>query len=84
MLKKGIVKFKYRKKSDDSVRTARGTLRPDMLPRYRVKRRAKYNPKRFIYWDVEKNSFRSFLRANFLEITGMEKEKPTEDDAVKI
>lgn len=72
MLKKDIVNFRYRKK-DNSVRRAKGTLKKDMLPRYRQEKRAKSDPKRFIYWDVEKGSFRSFLRANFIKIDGVEK-----------
>ena len=34
LLKKKIVTFRYRKKSDNSIRTAKGTLHKDVLPKY--------------------------------------------------
>lgn len=70
MLKKNIVLFKYRKKSDNSIRKAKGTLKKELLPHYKIQKRAKPNSKRFIYWDVDKGTFRSFLRKNFIEIDG--------------
>lgn len=65
-LKKNVVSFRYRKK-DGSTRKARGTLKKDALPRYSQNRRPRPNRNGFIYWDVDKGSFRSFLRANFLD-----------------
>ena len=46
-----------------------------MLPKYGQRKPAKPNSKRFVYWDVEKGQFRSFLRTNFIGIDGVEKEK---------
>jgi hypothetical protein len=80
MLKKKIVKFKYRKKSDNSIRTANGTLKQDMLPAYSMRKRAKPNSKRFIYWDVDKKSFRSFLRKNFIGIDDKNKQIDKSDE----
>ena len=67
LLKKNIVKFRYKKK-DGSVRTALGTLKKDMLPKYKTDKRPAYNPSRFVYWDTERDQFRSFLRANFMDL----------------
>lgn len=65
-LKKDVVQFRYRKK-DGSTRKARGTLKKDVLPSYSQNRRPRPNRNGFVYWDVDKGSFRSFLRANFLD-----------------
>lgn len=65
-LKKDVVSFRYRKK-DGSTRKARGTLKKDVLPNYGERRRPRPNKTGFVYWDVDKGSFRSFLRANFLD-----------------
>ena len=65
-LKKDIVQFRYRKK-DGSTRKARGTLKKDVLPAYGERRRPRPNRNGFVYWDVDKGSFRSFLRVNFLD-----------------
>ena len=54
LLKKNIVKFRYKKK-DGSVRTALGTLKKDMLPKYKTEKRPAYNPSRFVYWDTERD-----------------------------
>ena len=65
-LKKDVVSFRYRKK-DGSTRKARGTLKKNALPDYGERRRPRPNRRGFVYWDVDKGSFRSFLRANFLD-----------------
>lgn len=69
MLKRGVVGFKYKKK-DGTTRAARGTLKPDMLPRYKDRRRARPSRTLFRYWDVDKMSFRSFLKANYIGLDG--------------
>lgn len=74
LLKKNIVKFRYKKK-DGSVRTALGTLKKDMLPKYKTDKRPAYNPSRFVYWDTERDQFRSFLRANFMDLEDPKKAK---------
>ena len=78
LLKKNVVKFRYRKK-DGSVRTASGTLKKDMLPKYKTEKRPAYNPTRFVYWDTERNQFRSFLRANFIGLEDPKKTKKKQD-----
>lgn len=80
MLRRGVVRFSYRKKSDGSVRKARGTLRKDMLPKYEKPKRARPDPLVFRYWDLDKMSFRSFLRANFIKIDGKDAEKPEKQE----
>lgn len=74
LLKKNIVKFRYKKK-DGSVRMALGTLKKDMLPKYKTDKRPAYNPSRFVYWDTERDQFRSFLRANFMDLEDPKKAK---------
>ena len=69
MLHKGIVEFEFIKK-DGSVRSAKGTLDPAHLPPAKpvdgeaVPR--KKNDSVFVYYDMEKNSFRSFVKTSFL------------------
>jgi hypothetical protein len=69
MLHKGIVEFEFIKK-DGTVRSAKGTLEPSLLPPAKpvdgesVPR--KKNESVFVYYDLEKNSFRSFVKASFL------------------
>ena len=74
LLKKNVVKFRYKKK-DGTVRTALGTLKKDMLPKFKTEKRPTYNPLRFIYWDTERKQFRSFLRANFIDLEDPKKTK---------
>ena len=74
LLKKNIVKFRYKKK-DGTVRTALGTLKKDMLPKFKTEKRPTYNPLRFIYWDTKRKQFRSFLRANFIDLEDPKKTK---------
>lgn len=69
MLHKGIVEFEFIKK-DGTVRSAKGTLEPSLLPPPKpvdgeaVPR--KKNESVFVYYDLEKNAFRSFVKASFL------------------
>lgn len=80
LLKKNVVKFRYKKK-DGSVRTALGTLKKDMLPKYKTDKRPAYNPSRFVYWDTERDQFRSFLRANFVGLEDPKKGVEKGEDA---
>lgn len=69
MLHEGIVEFEFIKK-DGTVRSAKGTLDPAHLPPAKpvdddaVPR--KKNESVFVYYDLEKNAFRSFVKASFL------------------
>ena len=69
MLHKGIVEFEFIKK-DGTVRSAKGTLDPVHLPPAKPvdgdATPRKKNDSVFVYYDLEKNSFRSFVKASFL------------------
>ena len=71
MLHKGIVEFEFIKK-DGTVRSAKGTLEPSLLPPAKpegdseVAAPRKKNESVFVYYDLEKNAFRSFVKASFL------------------
>ena len=71
MLKEGIVDFEFIKK-DGTVRSAKGTLEPSLLPPPKpagdseVATPRKKNENVFVYYDLEKNAFRSFVKASFL------------------
>ena len=71
MLKEGIVEFEFIKK-DGTVRSAKGTLEPSLLPPAKpegdseVATPRKKNESVFVYYDLEKNAFRSFVKASFL------------------
>lgn len=71
MLKEGIVEFEFIKK-DGTVRSAKGTLESSLLPPPKpagdseVAAPRKKNESVFVYYDLEKNAFRSFVKASFL------------------
>ena len=71
MLHEGIVDFEFIKK-DGTVRSAKGTLDPSLLPPStpagdsEVAVPRKKNESVFVYYDLEKNAFRSFVKASFL------------------
>lgn len=69
MLKEGIVEFEFIKK-DGTVRSAKGTLEPSLLPPPKPvdgdATPRKKNESVFVYYDMEKNAFRSFVKASFL------------------
>jgi hypothetical protein len=71
LLKEGIVEFEFIKK-DGTVRSAKGTLEPSLLPPAKpagdseVAAPRKKNESVFVYYDLEKNAFRSFVKASFL------------------
>jgi hypothetical protein len=71
LLKEGIVEFEFIKK-DGTVRSAKGTLEPSLLPPPKpegdseVAAPRKKNESVFVYYDLEKNAFRSFVKESFL------------------
>ena len=65
-LKNGVVQFSY-KKNDGTIRVAKGTLVEKALPIVKGTGRPTA-PNLFLYYDVEKSSFRSFKRINLLKI----------------
>lgn len=62
----GIVKFMYIKLNGE-VRTAWGTLKQDLLPQSASPSSRKPNETLFCYFDTEKQSFRSFKIANYIQ-----------------
>lgn len=71
MIHKGIVEFEFIKK-DGTVRSAKGTLEPSLLPPSKpagdseVAVPRKKNESVFVYYDLDKNAFRSFVKESFL------------------
>lgn len=70
LLKEGIVEFEFIKK-DGTVRSAKGTLEPSLLPPAKPAGDSEVAPRKkndsvFVYYDMEKNSFRSFVKTSFL------------------
>ena len=63
LMKKGIVQFAFKKKSNGKIRKAKGTLKKDLIPKesQRKSGRPKKRPDDLvIYFDVDKQEIRSF------------------------
>ena len=68
MLHEGIVDFQFTKK-DGTLRNAKGTLVAEHLPAPKADSDAparKTNENVLVYFDVEKQSFRSFVKSSFV------------------
>lgn len=68
MLHEGIVEFEFIKK-DGSVRNAKGTLVSEHLPAPKADSDGttrKTNDNVLVYFDMEKKSFRSFVKSSFV------------------
>ena len=65
-MQKGIVKF-YFQKVDSTIREAYGTLKESLLPETKGTCR-KANDSLQVYFDTERGEWRSFKRANLLNI----------------
>lgn len=68
MLHEGIVNFEFVKK-DGTVRSAKGTLLQEYLPTPNSDSDStprKKNENVMVYFDMEKNSFRSFVKESFV------------------
>lgn len=66
MLHEGIVEFEFIKK-DGSVRQAKGTLLTEHLPAPKADATPrKKNDDVLVYFDLDKQSFRSFVKASFV------------------
>ena len=63
LMKKGIVQFVFKKKSNGKIRKAKGTLKKDLIPK-ESQRKSGHPKKRpddlVIYFDVDKQEIRSF------------------------
>jgi hypothetical protein len=68
MLHEGIVNFEFIKR-DGSVRSAKGTLLKEYLPASTSDSNAtsrKKNDNVLVYFDLDKNAFRSMVKASFV------------------
>lgn len=70
------VKFKYKKAKDGTIRKAKGTLDPETIHKglsssdIDAARKRRHIPSTIIiYWDLDKEMFRSFRKVNFISIT---------------
>lgn len=73
MLKRNVVKFVF-EKTDGTQRVAVGTLISSHLPQRAESAKTtnrKQNNTLQVYFDVEKNAFRSFKKQNLLSIVGV-------------
>ena len=66
-MKQRIVKF-YFKKVDGSIREAYGTLKENLIPATSGNDKRAKNETIQVYYDSEKQSWRSFKRANLIQI----------------
>ena len=66
-MKQRIVKF-YFKKVDGSIREAYGTLKESLLPPIKGTESRKKSDTLQVYFDTEKNEYRSFKVANLIKI----------------
>lgn len=64
-LRDNIVTFKFKKRNGE-IRTAHGTLHPDYLPKLRGG--APRPEHQMVYYDLDKNSWRSFRSYSFIKI----------------
>ena len=71
-LRDNIVTFKFKKRNGE-IRTAHGTLHPDYLPK--LKGGAPRPEHQMVYYDLDKNSWRSFRSFKFIKILNI---KPVE------
>lgn len=63
----GKVNFIYKKK-DGSIRQATGTLSPDLIPDVEMLTTKKIVDHCQNYYDLDKGEWRTFIKANFIEI----------------
>lgn len=66
------VKFKFKEVKDGSTRTAHGTLKKDIIQKEigdvkKAKRKHRVPASIIVYWDLDKKSWRSFRKANFIK-----------------
>ena len=63
----GIVEFTFRK-IDGTIRKACGTLKTELLPPMKREGGTKSNENVQVYFDIEKQMFRSFRKSNLITI----------------
>lgn len=77
-LRDNIVTFKFKKRNGE-IRTAHGTLHPDYLPKLRGG--APRPEHQMVYYDLDKNSWRSFRSFKFIKIVNI---KPVDVKSVTV
>ena len=63
LMKRGIVEFVFKKKSNGKIRRAKGTLKRDLIPAEAQRKRGRPRKRPddlVIYYDVDKKAIRSF------------------------
>lgn len=75
-LRGNIVTFKFKKRNGE-IRTAHGTLHPDYLPKLRGG--APRPEHQMVYYDLDKNSWRSFRSYSFIKIVNI---KPVDSKTI--
>ena len=77
-LRGNIVTFKFKKRNGE-IRTAHGTLHPDYLPKLRGG--APRPEHQMVYYDLDKNSWRSFRSYSFIKIVNI---KPVDSKTIVV
>ena len=77
-LRDNIVTFKFKKRNGE-IRTAHGTLHPDYLPK--LKGGAPRPEHQMVYYDLDKNSWRSFRSFKFIKILNI---KPVDVKSITV
>lgn len=77
-LRDNIITFKFRKRNGE-LRTAHGTLHPDYLPPLRGG--APRPEKQMVYYDLDKEGWRSFRSYSFIKIVNI---KPVDPDEIPV
>ena len=77
-LRDNIITFKFRKRNGE-LRTAHGTLHPDYLPKLRGG--APRPERQMVYFDLDKNSWRSFRSYSFIKIVNI---KPVDVKSIAV
>ena len=75
-LRDNIITFKFKKRNGE-IRTAHGTLHPDYLPKLRGG--APRPEHQMVYYDLDKNSWRSFRSYSFIKIVNI---KPVDSKTI--
>ena len=75
-LRDNIITFKFKKRNGE-IRTAHGTLHPDYLPK--LKGGAPRPEHQMVYYDLDKNSWRSFRSYSFIKILNL---KPVDSKTI--
>ena len=77
-LRDNIITFKFKKRNGE-IRTAHGTLHPDYLPKLRGG--APRPEHQMVYYDLDKNSWRSFRSYSFIKILNL---KPVDVKSITV